>query len=402
MHWLRCVSGGRGSRGTRQLKDFIPDGGERANQPKQQSVDDNQSSDRHGHEADVIDDREINTGDARRPAVGSGGRRGQVRTRGIGRGQCDEIRRQQVKTEIGDRRQRYGNVREISVRESNVRGRGFTSDSHSSQRVGSSSSRPERRDFEYRSATTRGSDESPKGDRQYVEYRSEVQHGQGKAMVGDRRYVAYHSETHGRPDKQREDRQYVEYPRSDVEYHLETHPAPGKQKGDRQQRYDNTQPMTRNVKSEEDWNGEVDTSRASEQHRERYRTWQSPNNRASGPPPASVSDHRVSGIDTQVSSQPARHVHPTRTISNRNYQPATAENIPSRDRSGQIGGIVDAMNKISVRTTATDSRRDVGSQQGLALQSSAIIVSGRLSLSQAGFRYLRYFLLSQVSYHCLR
>ena len=76
--------------------------------------------------------------------------------------------------------------------------------------------------------------------------------------------------------------------------------------------------------------------------------------------------------DKPMQRESARHIHPTRTISNRHYQ--TADIIANKDRSSQIGSIVDAMNKLSVKTVS-DDRRDVDSQQTVAAK-TAMIVSG--------------------------
>jgi len=133
---------------------------------------------------------------------------------------------------------------------------------------------------------------------------------------------------------------------------------------------------TNSYESREDWNQEIGTSRSSEnvqQHRD---------NRFHAVADSRMSELQQSRGSPRVSDNvrsqrhedkpTARRVHPTRTISNTHYQ--TADSIPNKDRRSQIGGIVDAMNKISVSMVAGD-KSDVGMQQNVA-QKSTVIVSG--------------------------
>lgn len=162
----------------------------------------------------------------------------------------------------------------------------------------------------------------------------------------------------------------------EVEYHAETKRGRGKQSAvDRQTVRD------RSGQPQEDWNEEFGvggSNKPTEQSRERYhgKGLQATDGKVSEMRPPIHDDQRVLGQqeDRRVSREPpARRVHPTRTISNRHYQ--AADNISSRDRGSQIGGIVDAMNKISVKTAATDYKRDVARQEHVSF-SSATIVSG--------------------------
>ena len=165
----------------------------------------------------------------------------------------------------------------------------------------------------------------------------------------------------------------------DVEYRGDTSRGRGSQSVGYRQNYDERQ--TTNVRSNpplEDWNEEVDASRfkSVELHRDYVRgTTMQATEVSMSESRHSYRDHRVSDNvraqrqeDKQMPTEPIRRIHPTRTISNRHHQ--MADNIPSRERSSQIGGIVDAMNKISVRTTADDD-----TQRNVAVK-SAVIVSG--------------------------
>lgn len=298
-----AFSGTRGSRGTRQLKDFMGDGGERVNR-QQHSAGDEWSD---GHEAVVSDNSDTENAARHQPAVRSRGRRGQGRPLGSARGRYSEMRQQQ-----GD------SIRDVDERPrySNARGRGFGNESRGGQRRGYVSGMSERQEAS-----------------RDVEYPPETSRGPAKQPVGDR------------------------------------------------PKYDDRQPTTtRSRQSEEDWNEEVDT-RHTEQHRERFHatTSQPADSKMSDLRP-SHSDHRVTESvrfqrreDKYVPREPARRIHPTRTISNRHYQ--AADSIANRDRSSQIGGIVDAMNKISVKTAA-DEKRDLGMQQHVPAKSTAVIVSG--------------------------
>ena len=295
-----CFSGSRGSRSTRQLKDFMGDGGERVNQ-RQPSAGDEASD---GHEAVVSDNSDNENAARHQPAVQSRGYRGQGRPRGSARGRYSEMRQQHGDgSRDVDERPRY----------SNARGRGFGNESRGGQRRGGMNERRElSRD---------------------VEYQPETNRGPGRQPVGDRR------------------------------------------------RYDDRQPiMTRSGQLQEDWNNEVDT-RPTEQRREHFHATNSqPAEVKTSELRPSHSDHRISDSvrsqrqeDKHVPREPARRIHPTRTISNRHYQ--TADSVGNKDRSSQIGGIVEAMNKISVKTAA-DEKRDAGVQQHVAAKSTAVIVSG--------------------------
>jgi len=165
----------------------------------------------------------------------------------------------------------------------------------------------------------------------------------------------------------------------DVEYRGDTSRGPGRQSVGYGQKYDERR--TANVRSSqphEDWNEEVDVTRSKpvEPHRDHVRgtTVQATEVNMSESR-HSYHDHRVSDSvrpqwqeDKQLPMEPARRIHPTRTISNRHHY--MADNIPGKERSSQIGGIVDAMNKISVRTSGDDE-----TQRNVALR-SAVIVSG--------------------------
>lgn len=306
-----CFSGARGSRGTRQLKDFMGDGGG----GRQQHSAGDQLSD--GHEAVVTDDSD---NEASRPS----GCRGQGRP---SRGRYSEMRQQDINS-----------VSDVSERPrySNARGRGFRNDG-GSQRQGYGS-RVNKRQEVLR-------DE---------EHRPEIHRGPGKPPMEDIRVI--------------EDR--------------------------RGQKIDDRQPTnTRSGQSQEEWTEETDSSHTDkpmEQRRERSRaTASQPVDSRAPEPQLSYNDRRVSDSvhfqrqdDRQPPREPVRRLHPTRTISNRHYQ--AADNVPTKDRSSQIGLIVDAMNKISVRTAADDDKRYVGTQQNLAAK-SAIIVTG--------MRNCDYFLL---------
>jgi len=301
-HLCMCFSGTRGSRGTRQLKDFIGDGGERVNRQQHSAGDERSDS----HEAVVSDDSDTENAAHHQPAVRSRGRRGQGRPPGSARGRYSEMRQQQGDISDVNERPRY----------SNARGRGFGNESRGGQRRGYGSRMNERREVS-----------------RDVEYRPEASRGPGNQPVGDR------------------------------------------------PKYDDRQPTTtRSGQSEEDWNEDIDT-RATEQRREHFHaTTSQPADGKMSELRLSHSDHVVSESvrfqrreDKHVPREPARRIHPTRTISNRHYQ--TADNIANKDRSSQIGGIVDAMNKISVKTAA-DEKRDVGMQQHVPAKSTAMIVSG--------------------------
>lgn len=166
----------------------------------------------------------------------------------------------------------------------------------------------------------------------------------------------------------------------DVEYRPDINRASGKQLVGYRQKYDDRQPPNaRSGQSQEDWNEEIAISHSGkpvEQHQEQFRaTTMQPAERKVSELRQSYGDRRMSDNvrsqrqeDKYVPTEPARRIHATRTISNRNYH--TADNIPNRDRSSQIGGIVDAMKEISVKTAADDE-----AQRNVAPK-SAMIVSG--------------------------
>ena len=292
----------RGSRGTRQLKDFMGDGGDRAVNRQQQSAGDQLSD---GHEAVESDSDDNENAAHRQLANHSGGRRGRGRPGTSARGRYTEMRQQSRDSYISER-----------PRYSNVRGRGFRDD----------------------------------GGGQRQNYDSRV-------------------------NKQQEVFR-------DVEYCTETNRGPGKQAvADRQKNSDRQPTNTRSGQSQEDWKEGIDTSHSNkpmEQHRDRFHAanLQSADSKVSDSRP-SHNDYRVSNTvrsqwqeDKHVPREPSHRIHTTRTICNRTYQ--TADNIPTKDRSSQIGGIVDAMNKISVKTAAED-RRDVSMQENVAPKSVRIV-----------------------------
>jgi len=291
-----CCSGARGFRGTRQLKDFIGDSGNRVNRQ-------HLSDDHEAVASDNSDDENVTRG---QPLVSrTGGRRGRGRPAGSTRGRYSEMRQQYGDREL-DERPRYGNVR----------GRGPRNDSGYQQE-----------DYGSRTNERRQTDDS---------YCPERNRGRGKQPVVDR------------------------------------------------QNYDNRRPdYTESKQQQEDWNEEIVTSRSSKEMEQRQERVHSVNthavdDRVSAQLPLH-GDHRVT--DSVIRSHQleddkhmARRLHPTRTISNSHYH--TADNIPNRDRGSQIGGIVDAMNRISVKTVS-DGRQEVGSstQQNVAARST-MIVSG--------------------------
>ena len=150
---------------------------------------------------------------------------------------------------------------------------------------------------------------------------------------------------------------------------------------------DDRQPVyAESGQQEEDWNEEIATSYSTkqvEQPEENVHavSMHAPDDRipARRPPHR---DHRVSEGVVRSQQQEDRHmhrelprrvVHQTRTISNSNYH--TADSASNRDRGSQIGGIVDAMNRISVKT-ATDNRREVSNTPQNVAARSAMIVTG--------------------------
>jgi len=298
----------RGSRGTRQLKDFMGEAGDGVNRQRRSTGDEVSES----YEAVDYGDRE----DAGRhqPASRTAGRGGRGRPGTSGRGSYGEMRQQQ-------QQQQRDAVTDDAERpwRSGARGRGLTIDHGHPQQPGYSPQRDERRD----------------GPRD-VEPRSDTRRGPGKHSVG-----------------------YM--PRSD-----DREPTGARSGG----------------QSQEDWNDEVDVSRTSgkpvEQHREQFRAVAvQPAESRTSELRQSYSEHRVSDNERfqrhegrHGTTEPARRIHPTRTISNRSYH--ATDNIPHRDRSSQIGGIVDAMNAISVKTAADDE------VQRNAAPKSTIIVSGMI------------------------
>jgi len=172
----------------------------------------------------------------------------------------------------------------------------------------------------------------------------------------------------------------------DDQYHPERNRGRGKQAIVDRENYDDRQRVyTERGQQQEDWQEEMVSGHYSkdvEQHKEHVQavSLRTLDDRISAQRPVH-SDGRVS--DGNVHSQqqedkytprePPRRVHPTRTISNSQFH--AADNIPNKDRGSQIGGIVDAMNRISVRM-ATDERRDVSSTQQNVTARSAMIVSG--------------------------
>ena len=299
--------GGRGSRGTRQLKDFMAcEAGDHVNRRHRSASD--EPSDRH----ETVDHTDHEDAARHQSARGSSGRRGQGRRGASGRASYDEMRQQQQQRDIvtNDTKKPWY---------SSARGRGLIIDHGPPQQPDYTSHRNERHD----------------GPRDVGSHRPDTRRGPGKQSGG----------------------------------------------GGYRQRYDNRQPAgAGSEQSDEDWNEEVDIARSSGKPVE-------PQFRAAPVQPAeskmselrqSYSEQRVSDsvrfhrqeAGRHVPPEPARRIHPTRTYSNRNYQ--AAENIPNRDRSSQIGGIVDAMNAISVKTAADDE-----AQRSMAPKST-IIVSGML------------------------
>jgi len=299
---MYCLfSAARGSRGTRQLKDFMGEAGDRGNRQRRSTGD--ELSD--GREAVMSDNSDNEDAARRQPATRSPRQRGRGRLSSSSRGWYGEVR-QQHEDSISDDAER--------PRYSNVRGRGFRND-RGYQRPG---------------------------------YRPRVNEGREGLR--------------------------------DIEYHGDTNRGPGRQSIGYRQKYDERQTAdVRSNQPREDWNEEVDVSRSKpvELHRDHVRgtTVQAAEDNMSESRHA-YRDHRVSDNirperqedSKQMPTEPARRIHPTRTISNRYHQ--IADNIPNKERSSQIGGIVDAMNKISVRTTAGDDK-----QRSVAPK-SAVIVSG--------------------------
>jgi len=162
----------------------------------------------------------------------------------------------------------------------------------------------------------------------------------------------------------------------DVEYRPDTNRGPGRQPvGERQRYEDRPATNTSSGQSREQWDEQVD-NKPVEQCREHFHATAA-DSKVTGPrlshgDRGASSNVRNQWQDKPVQRESARHIHPTRTISNRHYQ--TADIIANKDRSSQIGSIVDAMNKLSVKTVS-DDRRDVDSQQTVAAK-TAMIVSG--------------------------
>jgi len=357
-----CASAARGSRGTRQLKDFLIT--DHANQRR--SSGDHLSDDHEAVTSDKSDDENaVYHQTASRTAGGGGPRRGRGRRSGPARGRYSEMR-QQYGDSFGDPADR--------PHYSGARGRGFRND-NASQQKGYSSQVYERRDMD-------------------VEPRSERNRGPGRQPT---RYSQNYDE---RPDADAERRpetshvparQSVRYSHNyderrdiDVENRPEMNRGPGKQPTRYSHRYDDRQPVViKSGQSQEDWGREVTTghyNKPTEQRKEHLHTTtsQPADNKMSQPRP-SYSDHRVSDTvrpqrqeEKPVSREPARRIHPTRTISNSQYY--ATDNI-HKDRSSQIGGIVDAMNRMSVKTAAGD-RHTVSSTQQNVAPKSAVIVSG--------------------------
>jgi len=263
-----------------------------------------------GHEAVASDNSDDETAARRQPVSRAGGRRGRGRPAGPSRGRYSETRQQYGDRELAER-----------PRYSNVRGHGPRNDSGYQQQ-----------DYGSRINARRQADDT---------YHPERDHGRGKQPIEDR------------------------------------------------QNYDNRQPAyTESVERQEDWSKEIVTSQSSkqtEQCQERVHTVSvrtADDNMTAKRPPHSgqrTSDSIVRSQQQEDKHMPReppapRRMHPTRTISNSNYQ--TAENIPpNRDRGNQIGGIVDAMNRISVKT-ASDGRQEVSSIQPNVAARSTMILSG--------------------------
>jgi len=262
-----------------------------------------------GHEAVVSDNSDNEDAPRHQPVSRSGGRHGRGRPGTSTRGWYGEMRQQHGDSVSDDsERQRY----------SNVRGRGFRND------------------------------------------RGRQRRGYGP-----------------RVNERRED------PRN-VEYHADTSHGPGTQSIACERKYDDRQPVNvESAQSNEDWNEEIDVGQSSGQHRERFRATTTQPSRTLELR-QSYSDHRASDnvrsqrqedrhVPTEPPrrvhpTEPPRRVHPTRTISNRNYH--TADTFQSRDRSNQIGGIVDAMKEISVKSAADDEA------QRYVAPKTAMIVTG--------------------------
>ena len=149
---------------------------------------------------------------------------------------------------------------------------------------------------------------------------------------------------------------------------------------ERQKHHNRQSAYTGSVRRGENWNEASEMSRASrvvEQHREHLQ----PADEVMAAPQLPASGRRVPENagrsqrpeNKQMPRDQPRRVHPTRTISNSHFHTA-AENVPSRDRGSQISGIVEAMNKISVKTAADDSHGVTASQH--EAPRSALIVSG--------------------------
>ena len=297
-----CFSGARGSRGTRQLKDFMGDIGDHANQQRSAT----------GHKGVASDSNDDEIAAYRQPVSRARGQRGRERPAGFSRGRYSEMQQQYRDSDLTER-----------PNYSNVRGRSPRNDGGSQQRGYSS-------------------------------------------RISERRQTDY---------QQRDD-----------QYHPEINRGPGKQAIADRQSYDNRQPVyTESRQQHEDWNDEIVTSQSSKQmeQREEYVhpvSVRAPDDKMSARS-AVHDDHRVSDSvvryqqqeDKYVARQPPRRMHQTRTISNSQHH--AADNIPRKDRTSQIGGIVDAMNRISVKT-ATDDKRVVSNTQQNVAARSAMIVSG--------------------------